>query len=168
MRRLALSLLAASSLALLTACGQGGTAFGSGQTGTASSVILSSGQGLTGVFIVRAGTSIQVSAEAVQGSQGALTTNQQFTFAATFAPSGTLYQNGSPSGAQQSACPAPPAAVNATIFAAANVLTNAGSNFVTVNPPANAAPWGAPYCLNLVATHTVDGVQGNAVIFVTT
>ncbi|MGB8266363.1 MAG: hypothetical protein WCE44_08590 [Candidatus Velthaea sp.] len=171
MRRLVLSLLAASSLALLTACGQGGTAFSSGSNGNANRVVFTGTQGLSGVFFVRAGSGIQVTAEAVYGSQNVLSSDQNFTFSWAFAPAGTLYQNGSVSGAQQSACAAPPSGAAPPLN---TILSNAGPNYVTVTPFPTAAGYAAaetgaaPYCINLVATHTVDGVQGSVVIDVTT
>jgi len=176
MRRLVLSLLATSSLALLTACGQGGTAFGGGSSGNASSIVFSTG-GTTGVFSVRAGFPIVMSATAVAGIENVVTTNQSFAFSWGFAPSGTLYNNGSVSGAQQSACAAPP--VGFTV-PQVSILSNAGSNFVTVTPPGTVAGYGAgttlggsataaaPYCVVLIATHQGDGVKGRAVILVTT
>jgi len=166
MRRLVLSLLAAGSVALLTACGQGGTAFGGGSNGNANRVILTAGQGTTGVFTVRAGYPIVVSATAVYGSQNVVSTDQNFTFAWAFAPAGTVYQNGSVSGAQQGTCAAPPTGYTPS---SATPLSNAGANFVTVTPfPAAQITGTIPYCINLVATHNIDGVQGNAVILVTT
>jgi len=170
MRRLLLSLFAASSLALLPACGQGGTAFGGGSNGNASSVVFSTG-GTTGVFSVRAGFPIVMSATAVDGVENIVSTNQDFTFTWGFAPAGTLYNNGSVSGAQQTACAAPPAGFSGTPN---TVLSNAGSNFVTVTPPGSVLGYGAgttgstPYCIVLIATHQVDGVKGRAVILVTT
>jgi hypothetical protein len=177
MRRLVLSLLAASSLALLTACGQGGTAFGGGSSGNANNVILTTGQGTTGVFTVRAGFPIVVSATATAGTENVVTTNQNFTFTWAFAPTGTLYNNGSVSGATQSPCAAPPAGYPVP---PATILSNAGQNFVTVTPPGTVAGYGAgttlggsatagaPYCVIVFATHANDGVVGKQVILVTT
>jgi hypothetical protein len=174
MRRLAFSVLAASSLALLTACGQGGTAFGGGSSGNASSVILTSAQGLSGVFAVRQGAAIIVNATAVAGTQNVVTTDQNFTFAWSLAPAGSIYQTGSVSGAEQAPCGALPTGAGGPPLP--TVLTNAGANFVTVTAPANATPYAfsasvvlgsttaatEPYCLHVVATHTIDGVQGSA------
>jgi hypothetical protein len=171
MRRLLLSLLAASSLALLTACGQGGTAFGGGSSGNATSVVFTTGQGTSGVFFVRAGFPIIMSATAVAGTENVVTTNQNFAFSWGFAPAGTLYNNGSVSGATQSACAAPPGGYTGT---PANILSDAGANFVTVTPPGSVLGYGAgttgstPYCIVLIATHQGDGIKGRAVILVTT
>jgi hypothetical protein len=171
MRRLLLSLLAASSLASLTACGQGGTAFGGGSSGNANTVILTAGQGTTGVFTVRAGFPIIVSATATAGTENVVSSNQDFTFAWTFAAAGTLYNNGSVSGATQSACAAPPAGYPNPPN---TILSNAGANFVTVTPPGSVAGYGTgttgttPYCISLVATHANDNVVGRAIILVTT
>jgi len=171
MRRLVLSLLSASSLALLTACGQGGTAFGGGSNGNASTVVLTAGQGTTGVFTVRAGFPIVVSATATDGIENVVATNQTFTFAWTFAPTGTLYNNGSVSGATQGQCAAPPAGYPNPPN---TILSNAGANFVTVTPPGSVLGYGTgttgstPYCISLIATHDVDNVVGRAIILVTT
>jgi len=176
MRRLVFSLLAASSLALLPACGQGGTAFGGGASGNANRVVLSACSGTCGVFAVRQGQGILISATAVAGNENTVTTDQNFTFSWTLAGAGTLYNNGSVSGAQQSPCGALPTGAGAPPLP--TVLVNAGANFVTVEAPPNAAPYAfasnvvlgsttaatEPYCINVVAIHTLDGVKGNAIV----
>lgn len=162
MRRFLLSLLAASSAALLSACGQGGAAFNQNGTSKIDRVVFTTPNGgTTGIFKVVPGGQILITAVGVKGTQNVINTNDnRFTFNVAYAPAGALYQ-AQPDGVTQASCPAPPAAPQPVL----PTLTPAPQSPDTIALVAPVAA--APYCLTLNATHVTDQVVGSVNVFVT-
>jgi len=106
MRRLALSLVATCGFAALTACA-GGFGLNTGGNQTPTSIVFTNGSGQVNDFFVAYDGSapVLVTATAVKGNGAGSTVipDVQFTWAAAFAPAGTIYHTGaSPNG--QSEC----------------------------------------------------------------
>jgi hypothetical protein len=187
MRRLVLSLFAASSVVLLSACGQGGSAFNAGNNTHVDHVLLMSNGDPSGVFKVVPGGTLTVSAVGVKGPNNVIVNADiNYTFDAEVAPAGTLFQN-SISGVQ-GVClgftqnsPAPVTALPlAPVIPPANLVTSGNSpdtvvfvapQIATLNAldqtPNTIGTAPASYCVFLNAHHTVDGVTGSATILVT-
>jgi hypothetical protein len=175
MRRLLVSFLAAGSVVLLSACGQGGSAFSAGNNSKVDHVQLESSGQPAGVFKVVPGGFLTISAIGLKGPQNVVETGDlNYTFDASISPGGLLFQNGI-SGAQ-TACGAFTGAVGTPVVPAANLVVagrNAPNTVVLVAPqiaaanalfavPAAAAP--ASYCIVLNAHHVSDGVTGSTII----
>lgn len=129
MRRLALTLIASLSIAVLTGCaGYGGSAFGGGQSSSFDRLVFSTGGTTQGIFKVApvATAAITPLYVSVYGGKSQLNVTQfdtTATWQAGYAP-GAVYQNGS-SGTpgQTSVCPALPAAGPPGAFANPNPST---------------------------------------------
>ncbi|HMC45533.1 MAG TPA: hypothetical protein VKJ77_09440, partial [Caballeronia sp.] len=174
MRRLMVSFLAAGSVVLLSACGQGGSAFNAGNNVKVDHVQLETFGNPPGVFKVVPGGFITVSAIGLRGSQNVQVTGDlNYTFDASISPGGQLFDN-TISG-QQTACGAFTGSTGTPVVPAANLVVSATSpnTVVLVAPtiaaanalfsvPAPAAP--ASYCILLNAHHVIDGVTGSTVI----
>jgi len=187
MRRLVLSLLAASSVVLLSACGQGGSAFNAGNNTHVTNVLLMSNGDPSGVFKVVPGGTLDLSAVGVKGPNNAIETSDiNYTFDASVAPAGTFYQNSI--AGTQGVClgftqnsPAPvtalalspvvPAAALVTSSAAPSTVVVVAPQIATLNaefaPPNTIGTAPASYCLIVNAHHTSDGVTGSATVLVT-
>jgi hypothetical protein len=175
MRRLLVSFLAAGSVVLLSACGQGGSAFNAGNNSKVDHVQLETNGQPAGVFKVVPGGTLTISAIGLKGPQNVQeTADQNYSFDASISAGGLFYQNGI-SGAQ-AACGVFTAAVGTPVVPAANLAVvgrNAPNTVVLTAPtiaaanalfavPAAAAP--ALYCIVLNAHHVSDGVTGSAII----
>lgn len=177
MRRLMVSFLAASSVVLLSACGQGGSAFNAGNNVKVDHVQLESNGQPPGVFKVVPGGFITISAIGLRGSQNVVVTGDiNYTFDASISRGGLLFDN-SISGLQGT-CASFTGSTGTPVVPAANLVTGTASpnTVVLVAPtiaaanalfsvPAPAAP--ASYCIVLNAHHVIDGVTGSTVIDVT-
>ncbi|GAC1418199.1 MAG: hypothetical protein NVSMB64_27930 [Candidatus Velthaea sp.] len=192
MRRLVLSLLAASSVALLTACGPGGSAFNLSDNNKLDRIILSTAGQPPGVFKVVPGGSIAISATGVKGSQNSIVTGDtNFTFNVGPAPAGALYQGGIGAadgiqgvclGFSQLVPPVAPSTTPTTVSLVPTITQNslaagaATDSVIFTAPtiaslnvplgPNTAAPAPAAYCVIINATHTSDGVVGSATVYV--
>jgi hypothetical protein len=175
MRRLLVSFLAAGSVVLLSACGQGGSAFNAGNNSKVDHVQLETNGQPAGVFKVVPGGTLTISAIGLRGSQNVVETGDlNYTFDASISTSGLFFQNGI-SGAQ-TACGAFTGAVGTPVVPAANLTVfgrNDPNTVVFTAPtiaaanalfavPAAAAP--ASYCVILNAHHVSDGITGSAII----
>jgi len=196
MRRLVLSLLAASSVALLTACGQGGSAFNVSNNTKVDRVSIQSAGQPPGVLKVVPGGTIGLSAIGTRGSLNTINSaDTNYTFNYGYAVAGTPYQNNQdgiqafcagflqqPPTPASGVVPAPVALPitnlpsNSKQFSQNNVSTDSinftaptAAAIAALNPPIApimAAPAPASYCVIVNATHTSDGVVGSAVIYV--
>jgi hypothetical protein len=183
MRRLVLSLLAASSVALLTACGQGGSAFNTGSTNKATHVIVESAGDPPGSLKVVPGGTIVLSAVATNGPNNSIVIgDSNFTFTYNIAPANTPYPSNVDG--QQAFCNGltgtngilPAILTSSTTTTPSVTVTSSDGNLI-VTAPASIAAFGAAtafspttattYCLNINAIHTSDGVTGSAVLLVT-
>ncbi|GAC1421033.1 MAG: hypothetical protein NVSMB5_13970 [Candidatus Velthaea sp.] len=183
MRRLVLSLLAASSVALLTACGSGGSAFNTSQTNIDRVVLATAGQP-PGVFKVVPGGTILISALGVKGSQNAIVSSDtRFTFNVGPAPAGVLYQGGnSAQDGFQGVCSgftqlSPASIPLLPAIPQSSLSTGGATDSVTFTAPTAASlnvptapntvgPAPAAYCVYVNAIHTSDGVVGSATVYV--
>lgn len=189
MRRLALSVLTACGLAILSACSGGtGLTTGSGST-TPTQLVFSNGQAQVNDFFVApsSGSAVSVTAIAEVGSgpTTAVLPNTTFTWAARFVnpatdpPAVYMYNtgynpNGNPAGdnggGQTKSCAAPASTPAVPILYAApgsvlpSVLPSGQSTQqVFVAPVAGVA---APYCLVLQATASPGNVIGSVTVVV--
>ena len=187
MRRLVPSLLAASSVAFLTACGQGGSAFNFGGSSAADRVVVFSSGNPAGVLKVVPGGTIVLSAQALTGSNNVVVQDTNFTFNYTISAVDTPYGN-SQSG-NQAFCNTLggtsgvlPGALQAPGMTTLGTSVSAGSGTVVLVAPASIAAFGAAsiitatkllpstagaYCLTVNAMHVVDGQVGSQTILVT-
>jgi hypothetical protein len=119
MRRLALSLVAIGGFAALTAC-SGGYGLNTGGNQTPTSIVFTNGSGQVNDFFVsyQGSAPILVAATAVNGT-GATSTvipDVVFTWAASFAPAGTLYRTGaSPNGQAECGTPSQTPTINSLL-----------------------------------------------------
>jgi hypothetical protein len=183
MRRLALSLVSACGLALLSAC-SGGTGFGNNGSSLTAIVFSNGSSQVADFFVAPGGTSpVRVAAVGVKGSPGSdLVYGQTFLWAARFVNPATdpasisTYKTGvSPSTFKT--CAAPPKVQPAVPILVPGPYSDVTSGFagytaLAATQPAStvyvAAVPGtvAPYCLVLTATHPADGTVGTVTVVV--
>ncbi|MFN2459067.1 MAG: hypothetical protein ABR591_00030 [Candidatus Velthaea sp.] len=191
MRRLPLTLIAAGAAVLLSACGQGGSAFNFGNNTKVDRVVIQSNGQPEGVFKVVPGGSILLSAQGTRGANNVvINADVNYTFNAAVAPAGRPFQNGV-SGAQgicagftqvpppvggvaQAAIPLIPTVPAAALSGSSqspNTITLTAPTIASLNaqfaPGNTAGPAPASYCIIVNATHVSDGVVGSATVDVT-
>jgi hypothetical protein len=182
MRRLALSVLTACGLAILSACNSG-SGVTTGNSSTIDHIIFTNGSGQANDFFValyNPGASsppaVQVNAEGVNGSGLApqIVPSATFTWSAAFAPAGTPYQFGStPNGSHKCGAPVDTPFIP-VYYEPQNSITP------VVLPPGQAADTvyaagvagllpsgtGTSYCYYLLATQSGGSVQGSVLVVV--
>ena len=189
MRRLFLSVLVAGGLAFLAACsGYGGTGFSSGGNSntTISRIAFSGSSGQFNAFNVAPigpanpynpaiglyGPTTQINAVGSTANVfNVIVPDQGFTWAAAIAPGGTPWTTGT--SGQTAACPATtqtPVVNSLYVYdtsrgALGGLIPYDGRVTSTVYVgPVTGSTLAAPYCINVVATHPGDGVQGSVVV----
>jgi hypothetical protein len=174
MRRLVLSLLAASSVALLTACGQGGSAFNTGTPTNISHVQIESSGNPPGVFKVVPGGTIKLSAVGTNGSGFINQNDTSYNWTYNVTASGAFYNS---SATATTACPVMSGfsgtlpAILKNSSGTVGVTVASSDATVLLTPPASITAFGpaaagASYCLTINATHISDGVTGSAYVYV--
>lgn len=187
MRRLVLSLMVAGTAALLTACGQGGSAFSfNGSNQNIDHIIISdqTNSNLTGIFRVVPGGQLSLQAEGVKSPNNTNVPDTNFTFNMAIAPAGTPIpvsgsgQNAVCTGLTQTVGPTAGLAIALSpTFVGTYLKQNqtAGGSVVLTAPTVaqiaasvapNVATAPANYCLTIIATHSPDGKVGTATVYV--
>jgi hypothetical protein len=183
MRRLALSLVSACGLALLSAC-SGGTGFGNNGS-SLSAIVFSNGSAqVANFFVAPGGTSpLRVAAVGVESTPGSdLVYGQTFLWAARFVnpltdPASIATYTTGVSPSTFKTCAAPPKVeppVPILVPAPYSDVTSGFAGYTALGPtqPVStvyvaAVPGvAAPYCLVLTATHPADGTVGTVTVVV--